>query len=413
MAPGAHVLVLGAGMVGVSTALALRQRGHPVTLVDRAQPGRETSYGNAGIIQREAVQPYAFPRDLPTLMRMASGRGNEARYTLLTVLGMAPRLARYWANSAQGRYAPIAQAYEALIAHCLTEHAHWMAQADAEDLVSRQGWQQAYRSPKAFAQAAQAARQVAERSNLALEILDSTALARSQPALMVPMAGALHWKDPWTVSDPGELVDRYVALYRRLGGNVAVGDARTLRAQGSAWAVDTESGVIDVPHVVIALGPWSDSATRALGYRLQLFVKRGYHRHYSGGAVLKVSLLDVERGVMLAPMKRGLRLATGAEFAAHEAARSPVQLVRGETSSRELLNLGQPVEREPWMGARPCTSDMLPVVGAAPKHPGLWFNFGHGHQGFTLGPASGRLLAELMRGDTPYVDPAPYSPARF
>jgi D-amino-acid dehydrogenase len=90
-----------------------------------------------------------------------------------------------------------------------------------------------------------------------------------------------------------------------------------------------------------------------------------------------------------------------------------VQLHVAERAAERLLGLGQPVEAQPWLGARPCSADMLPVIGPAPRHRGLWFHFGHGHQGFTLGPASARLLAERMCGQTPYVDPAPYDPSRF
>lgn len=407
------VLVLGAGMVGVSTALALQERGHRVTLVDRNPNCLETSYGNAGIIQREAVMPYGFPRDWRILARVAFGRANEARYHFRGLARMATHLARYWTNSAPAAYAPIADAYERLIAHCLTEHGRWMREAGGEDLVSKKGWLQSYRTQALFGAAADQALRVAERAELACEVLDAVALSRAQPALRASMAGAIHWRDSWSVSEPAELVERYAALFASKGGSFLVGDARTLRAQGRGWAVNTASGVVDAEHAVIALGPWSDKLTQALNYRLPLFIKRGYHRHYRQGASLALPMLDFEMGVMLAPMKRGTRLTTGAEFAAHEAPATPVQLRRAEQSSRGLFDLGEPVEEQPWMGARPCTVDMKPVIGAAPRHRGLWFNFGHGHQGFTLGPVSGRLLAELIDGETPMVDPVPYSPARF
>ncbi|MCM5680037.1 FAD-binding oxidoreductase [Schlegelella sp. S2-27] len=408
-----HVLVLGAGMVGVSTALALQQRGHHVTLVDRNARCLETSYGNAGIIQREAVRPYGFPREWRAILRVASGRGNEAHYHLGGLPGIALRLARYWAHSAPAAYAPIAEAYERLIAHCLTEHARWMDECGAQDLVSRNGWLQSYRTPAVWHAAAAEALRVADRAGLDCAVLDGAALAAAQPALQAPMAGAIHWKDAWSVSEPAELVERYAALFVKKGGVVLVGDARTLRQQGRGWAVDTASGSVDAEHAVLALGPWSDQATRALGYKLPLFVKRGYHRHYRRGATLALPMLDMEQGVMLAPMKRGIRITTGAEFAPLDAPSTPVQLHRAEQSTRSLLDLGEPVEAQPWRGARPCTVDMKPVIGAAARHRGLWFNFGHAHQGFTLGPVCGRLLAELMSGETPIVDPEPYSPARF
>ncbi|MBE7204213.1 MAG: FAD-binding oxidoreductase, partial [Parafilimonas terrae] len=132
-----------------------------------------------------------------------------------------------------------------------------------------------------------------------------------------------------------------------------------------------------------------------------------------GNAGLTLPVLDAERGVMLAPMRAGLRLTTGAEFAHRDAAPTPVQIAQAEASARELVALGEPVEAKPWMGARPVTPDMLPIIGPAPRHAGLWFAFGHAHHGLTLGPATGALIAQMMLGETPLVDPAPYGAARF
>jgi D-amino-acid dehydrogenase len=112
-------------------------------------------------------------------------------------------------------------------------------------------------------------------------------------------------------------------------------------------------------------------------------------------------------------MRRGIRLTTGAEFALRDGMKTPVQLNRAEPIARELFPLAERLDPEPWMGARPCTPDMLPVIGPAPRHRTLWFAFGHAHHGFTLGPATGRLVAELMSGEAPFVNPAPFSAARF
>lgn len=413
-----EIIVLGAGMVGVCTALALQQRGHAVILIDRTRPGRETSYGNAGIIQREAVRPYAFPRDIVTLARIATGISNDAHYHLHALQGVAPQLFRYWAASAPRRYADVVTAYSHLIEHCLVEHAAWIAPAGATDLIRKTGWLQVYRSGPAFDTAAAQATELAREHGLACGVLDSAALAVAQPVLKKAMAGAVHWQDPWAVQDPGELVARYARLFLERGGRFAIGDAMTLRADGAGWAVDTgTAGEPRAPvrgeHAVVALGPWADVLTRRLGYRLPLFVKRGYHRHYTGESMPSMPMLDVERGALLAPMARGLRITTGAEFARQDAPATPVQLRRAEKSAREIVVLGQPVEALPWLGSRPCTADMLPVLGAAPRHPGLWFNFGHAHQGFTLGPVTGRLLAELISGEMPFVDPTPYLAQRF
>ena len=408
-----EVLVLGAGMVGVCTALHLVQRGHSVTLVDRREPGRETSYGNAGIIQREAVEPYAFPREWSALARALLRRGAEVSYHLGALPALAAPLARYWRHSSPAQHALIARSHERLIARCLDEHRAFIHAADARDLVREEGYRAVFREPASWRRAAAEARRLGEAAGLRLAVLDGEQLAAAEPALKRRLAGAVHWLDPWTVNDPGELVTRYAALLRERGARVLHGDARTLRPQQGRWCVRTTAGDIDGSDAVLALGPWSDGVLRGLGYRYPLFVKRGYHRHYRGGAAPRLPLLDADRGLVIVPMRQGVRVTTGAELARLEAPATPVQLGRAWRLANELLDLPEPVEPEPWLGARPCTPDMLPVIGAAPQHPGLWFNFGHAHQGFTLGPVSGRLLAELLSGEQPVVPAEPYSPRRF
>jgi D-amino-acid dehydrogenase len=409
----ASVLVLGAGMVGTCTAIHLAMRGHSVVLADRRAPGEETSYGNAGLIQQEAVEPYAFPREAAKLLRVAFKRGIDVNYHATALPGLASPLGRYWQASGPAQYPAIAQAYSRLIAQAIPEHAPLIAAAGAEDLVQRTGYRWVFREPATMDEALARARRLQADYGVQHTAMDADALAAAEPALKARLVGAIHWPQPWAVADPGALVARYAAHFARLGGHIVQADGTTLRAKGSGWAVQSANGPLEAEHAVLALGPWADTLLHPLGYRLPLFVKRGYHRHYQGGPVPTMPWLDADRGLVVAPMQRGVRVTTGAEFAPRDAASTPRQMAGAEAAARELLDLPQPVEEHPWRGARPCTGDMLPVIGPAPRHRGLWFNFGHAHQGFTLGPASGRLLAELIDGEAPFVDPAPYAPARF
>ncbi len=411
------ILVVGAGMVGVCTALHLQQRGFEVVLVDRRAPGQETSFGNAGLIQREAVEPYPFPREARFWLHAAFGEGAQLHWHLRGLWQMAGALGRYFVHSRPAAHARASAAYSRLIAHATAEHAPLLAAAGAQDLVAQQGFRFVFRTPQALDEAVQRARRLAREHGVRHQAEDGAALRRAEPALdqaPVPkLVGALHWLDPWAVRDPGALVQRYAELFVARGGLLRVGEADTLEAAGAGWSLQTTAGRVEAAQAVLALGPWAGAAIRRLGYRMPLFIKRGYHQHYRDGASLQQPLLDAERGYLLAPMRRGLRLTTGAEFAPLDAAPTPVQLTQAEALARGLLDLGTPLAEPPWLGARPCTADMLPVMGPAPRHPGLWFNFGHAHQGFTLGPVAGRLLAEMVAGESPWIDPAPYLPARF
>ncbi|MFL5166920.1 MAG: NAD(P)/FAD-dependent oxidoreductase, partial [Microvirga sp.] len=227
--------------------------------------------------------------------------------------------------------------------------------------------------------------------------------------------GGLHFPEPVGVKDPHALTIAYAGLLGKLGGVLARGDAASLEPAGEGWRVTTDKGAVEAREVVVALGAWADVVTGRLGYRLPLGVKRGYHMHYkpAGNAVLNHTVLDAETGYAMAPMARGIRLTTGAEFADRDAPKTPVQLARAEPVARQLFPLGERLDPEPWMGVRPCTPDMLPVIGPAPRHGGLWFAFGHAHHGLTLGPVTGRLLAEMMTGEKPFIDPTPYRADRF
>ncbi len=412
MANRFDTVVLGGGVVGVSIAVHLQQRGRSVALVDRKQPGNETSFGNAGLIQREGVYPYAFPRELGTLLRYARNRSTDVRYDPSAMLAFAPFLYRYWRNSQPARHAAIARSYATLIEHCVTEHRALADAAGASALIRQQGWIKAFRSTAKRDKETRAAERWNREFGVAFKALDAAQLQQVEPALRGSLAGALHFTAADSVSDPNALVSAYARLFEQLGGQFLIGDAATLEP---GWKVNTERGPIEAGSVVVAMGPWSNVISTKLGYRLPLAVKRGYHMHYAtvGDARLNHPVLDAEIGYLLAPMTRGIRLTTGAEFAHRDAPKTPLQLAAVEPVARELFPLGARVDDEPWMGSRPCTPDMMPIIGPAKRHKDLWFAFGHAHHGLTLGPVTGRMIAEMMTGEDTFVDPTPFRVERF
>ncbi|HEY8613826.1 MAG TPA: FAD-dependent oxidoreductase [Roseomonas sp.] len=409
------VLVLGAGMVGVSVALHLRRRGLDVVLVDRQGPGEGASFGNGGLIQREAVYPHPFPRALAELARIARNRAIDVSYHPLALPGFVSPLLRYWWHSEPERYLRAVLAYSRLIATCLDEHLALARGTEAMALLRPIGWMRLFGDPRAFDQARATAEAAKRDYGVNHMALDGQALAAAEPHLLVERAGAIHWTDPLSVSDPHALTLAYARRFTEAGGALATGNAATLARTGSGWRVHTADGPVEAARAVLALGAASAQVTKPLGYAPPIFGKRGYHMHYKlrGNAVLHRPVLDTDSGFLLAPMRAGIRLTTGAEFARTDASPSPVQLERAEPVARGLMPLADRVDGAPWMGVRPCTPDMLPIIGRMPGQDGLWCAFGHAHQGLTLGPTTGRLLAEMMTGDTPFVDPTPYRPERF
>jgi D-amino-acid dehydrogenase len=409
------VLVLGAGIVGVCVALHLQKRGRATVLVDRRGAAAETSFGNAGLVQREGVYPYGFPHDFGALLRYSLNRTIDAHYHPSAIPRIAPFLWQYWKHSRPARHRAIAHLYAKLIEHCLSEHDALAAESGATSLFRRTGWMKIFRTERErdlrFAEAERWKGEFGINSAL----LNQKEIQEKEPHLAPVLVGALHYIDPIAAIDPQAVALSYLQLFEKLGGRFVQGNAATLEADTGGWQLRSTEGLLSAPHAVVALGPWAESVTRRLGYRFPLAVKRGYHMHYraAGHAVLNHPMLDTERGYFLAPMRAGIRLTTGAEFALRDGMKTPVQLNRAEPIARELFPLAERLDADPWMGSRPCTPDMMPIIGRAPRHEKLWLAFGHAHHGFTLGPVTGRLVAELVCGEPPFVDPSPYRADRF
>jgi D-amino-acid dehydrogenase len=409
------VLVLGAGMVGVGAALHLQKRGRDVILIDRHHhAGEETSYGNGGIIECASVFPYMFPRDLGPILQYALNRTPQVRYRLADLPEFLPWLVRYFMASSPERALHSAMAELPLIRRSLIEHEELIAEAKVPELLRRTGWLKLYRSDATLTQAVRDFER-ARRYGVVGEVFDQKAIAAREPNLTGDFAGGVYTSAPGFTPDPGGLAKAYAVLFGRRGGRFLVGDARTLEQSGHRWRISTDEGSVTAREAVVAMGPWSDQVFRPLGYSIPLNVKRGYHIHLkaNGNAVLGGPVLDADQGFLLAPMSRGIRITTGVEFANRDAPPNPVQVERALPRARALFPLGEAIEAKPWKGARPCLPDMLPVIGKAPRHPGLWFDFGHQHHGLTLGPVTGRLLAEMMTGETPFADPKPFAVERF
>jgi D-lysine oxidase len=407
-------IVLGAGIVGTSIALHLVKRGMAVALVERAGVGEATSYGNSGVIEGSTILPPAFPASFAALLRVALKRASEANYHLSFLPQVAPWLVAFRAASRPAAIAETARLNRPLFARALAEHELLMLEAGATRYLRKTGWLKLYRSERAFA-ALKPEFELAQEFGLPLDVLFPLGVRQLEPSLNPVFKRAVFWPMAASVSNPLAVTRAYAARFTALGGLTLAGDARSLHRSGGGWRVETNEGGIDAPDAVIALGPWAPDVLEPLGLKLPMAVKRGYHRHFrgDGNAALTRPVVDMEFGYVIAPMEQGIRLTTGAEFAARDAPPTPVQFDRLMPHARKLFPLGERADEATWMGSRPCFADSRPVIGRAPGLAGLWLAIGHAHWGLTLGPVSGRLIGEMMAGAAPFCDPAPYAAERF
>lgn len=406
------VIVLGAGIVGVSVAYAARQRGLSVILVDRREPGSETSHGNSGVLSSGSILPLNKPSLWIALPKYLTNRHPALRWDFAWSVRNVGWLVQFLANAIPSRTKPRAIALHGLIGASLKLHREWIVKANAAQRIRETGWLKAWRS-----NAVRAARE--EQAFLAeygigSELLDRQAISAIEPNIFpVYKVGLLHTETA-SVDSPGAVVKAYAQMFVGSGGQIRQSDITSIVPEADGWRVMLSDGGIRARHVVVALGPWSADLLRPLGYRVPLAFERGYHQEFRPNAArpLLRPIHDIEGAFIVTPVEQGIRITTGVELTSRDAPSSFAQLAAVVPTARSAVEFGEAVG-EPWRGARPTLPDSLPMIGPAPRHSGLWLSFGHQHIGFTTGPATGVAIAAMITGTQPPFDATPFSPDRY
>ena len=244
----ADAIVLGAGFVGVSAALHLQARGRRVALIDRhPSAAGETSFGNAGIVQTEAVMPYVFPRAPHEIARGALNLDPRAHIRYGALPHIAPSIWRYYAASTAAGKNATARAMAPLLARASAEHLEFAREAGAEALLRRGGWIKAFRSARGQDMASKEAEEL-KPYGIAPKFLDRAALIALEPHLSEKAVGGVHYADPLSTPDPEALAQSYAALFVKRGGRMETGDARTLEPASGGWMVKVASGRLAAPR---------------------------------------------------------------------------------------------------------------------------------------------------------------------
>ncbi|RUS67590.1 D-amino acid dehydrogenase 1 [Saezia sanguinis] len=411
-----NITVLGAGMVGVCCALALQRLGARVTLIDRGELGNETSYGNAGVIARSSLIPFNNPALWKSLPRYSLNQSAQLRYNLGFMMRNWTWAVQYLSNTRKSRFKKTVVALNSLISLSSELHQAWVKEAGAEKHLHDQGWIHLYRTEAAFAGQAWA-RRIYEQYDVAFEVLDSAGLYMLEPSIKSIFERAVWIKDTMSISNPRAVVKAYARLFTAQGGSIVRSDVRHVSKAGNGhWVLQEVTGLQrEAPCLVVALGPWSADMLLPLGVRIPMVYERGYHMHYqvADDVALNRPVYDTGGGYVLTPMEEGIRLSTGVELNDYNAPAMTEQLDMAQQFAQQAFPLGARKDQKPWLGSRPTLPDCRPMIGAVPDHAGLWLAVGHHHIGLNTGPATGQLLAALMSGEEPPIDPQPFAPERY
>ncbi|MEM7254159.1 MAG: FAD-binding oxidoreductase [Pseudomonadota bacterium] len=406
------IIVVGGGIVGVSCALFLQRDGHHVTIVDPAEPGTMTSFGNAGSLSMSSVLPTAMPglwKKLPKMLLDSTGPLNVRWQYLPRLL---PFLLAFLRNTAPERVEANGRAIAALIHGVMDAYNVLVRETSAESLIRRNGALKVYETDASFA-AAQFERDALERNDCNFEILNADELGQLEPGLEPIFKYAMFLPESGGATNPGRLVKHFTEAFVANGGEIVSASARDFTLGADKAVLTDGGGRYQADHIVLAAGPWSGQLAAKLGAPVRLEAERGYHIMLPTPPVtLNRFTYFADRQFVLTPHEEGLRLTTGVEYAKVDAP-PDYRRIRGllPQTTQVMRNL-DPTEQSIWCGNRPTLPDSVPVIGPAPNDSAIFLAFGHSHLGLTMGPVTGRIIADLVAGRDPGVDLTPYRPNR-
>lgn len=414
-----RVVVIGGGIIGVVTALKLRESGCEVTILSADAPGAESmaSYGNAGWLSPGS----AVPMSMPGMWRKVPGYLLDARGPLRLLVTALPQswawLLRFVASGAtHDRARAIARALRPFLADSVARHQTLAAAAGVPELVEQKGLLIVYPDRAAY-EADGFAWELRRENGVAWRLLDRAALDETCPGLGGRYRFGALIEGGGHCTDPGGYVAALAAHAEREGVRTVTGFAEGFeRGEKSVSAVRHSGGVLPCDAVVICGGIGSRDMARHLGDRLPLVSERGYHVQVPGTQeALRVPVMMSDLKFGITPMRGGLRAAGQVEFAPRDAPpddnRARILLDCLRDGLPELKMGGFSTVRH-WMGNRPSTPDCLPVIGPSPSTRGVFYATGHGHLGLVSAPRTAELVTRMARGES-VPEAAPYDPARF
>jgi len=408
------IVVIGAGIVGVSTAIWLQRDGHDVVLIDRLEPGEATSYGNGGVLASCAIVPVTGPGLLAKAPVMLFDRNKPLFLKWRYLPRLLPWLAKYLKHNNEADTRRISQALCGIIGDSLEEHQALAKGTGAEKYVRPSDYLFVYRNRADF-EAEALAWDIRRKNGFKWKELDRVELSDRVPSISAEMEFGIVLGDHGWISDPGAYVKVLAKYFTASGGAFFRGEVQDIRKEdGRITGVVLKDREISCDKAVLAAGVWSKGLMEMLGAKVPMESERGYHVEYwAPSSAPELPMMISSGKFVVTPMEGRIRTAGVLEFGGLDAGPSQAPFELLERQFRQAFP-GITFERtERWMGHRPAPSDSIPVIGEVKSCDGVYAGFGHHHVGLTGGPKTGRLLAQLIDGKKPNLDLAPYSPMRF
>jgi D-amino-acid dehydrogenase len=411
----AHIVIAGAGIVGVSTAIWLQRAGHAVTLVDRMDGAMRTSYGNAGVLAAGAILPVPVPGLAWKLPKMLLSRDEPLFLQWRYLPRLFPFLMKYLSFARVDHVAHCARSLSYLLTDSHAQHQSLAKGTGAERFISDEDFCFGYATEASYL-ADEPGRALRRAHGYEIEELDGAGYAARDPLYSTQFAKVVCYKNSGRISDPGAYLAALLSHFQAEGGTVVAAQIDDIELQDGVYkALITDQGPVTGDHIVLAMGAWSGKMAKKLGIkRLALESERGYHIElHNPSAMPKAPMMVAAGKFVVTPMEGRIRCAGVVEFASTEAPAQdrPLDLVK-----RQIAALFPDLTYEhmsEWMGRRPATTDSLPLIGPATAIGNGHMAFGHQHIGLTAGPKTGRLIADMVSNQPNNADLSAFDPTRY
>ncbi len=408
-----NILVVGAGIAGVSTALWLQRYGKKVTLVDRSEPGEGTSFGNAGVLASCSITPVTSPKMIPKI----PGYLMNPEFPLYVIWKklpiLAPFLIRYLLNANDKDTRRIARGLTQIVTDSVVQHKDLAQGTKAEKWLKDSKYIFAYHSRKAF-ESDKYVWSLRTKAGFKPNLVEGPEIREILPGTGRDITLLAVMDDHGFILNPGHYVKDLATTFIGQGGHyvkAAVQDF--LLESGRIKSVATDEGNFECTDLVITAGIWSRELMKKLGVSVPMETERGYHILFRSPSIEPPCPVMVATGkFVMTPMAMGLRCAGVLEFGGLTAppSKKPLEVIKAHVM-KTYPDLTWS-ETEEWLGHRPAPCDSLPFIGEV-GDTRIFAGFGHHHIGLTSGPKTGRILAEIIANNHFPVDISPYFPRRF
>ncbi len=408
-----HVIVVGAGIVGVSTAIWLRRAGAEVTIVDRAGPGEGTSHGNAGVLASVAVVPVTTPGLMTKAPKMLLSPDFPLFLRWSYLPQLVPWLTKYLSNANDTDTRRIAKGIAGVVADSVPQHESLVSGLGLEDWVTKSDYTFAYGNRADF-EAESYTWALRREAGFEPQLIEGADVKEYEPNISDDIGLIVALKDHGFIRDPGGYVRALAQAFEEMGGVIRRAEVKDFDLSGDRiGAIETSAGRIECDDLVLATGVWSKPLMNKLGLNIPLESERGYHIVFENAENGPRRPTMIASGKFVAtPMAQGVRCAGIVEFGGLDAGPSEAPFALLRRQIRKVFPRMTASSEIEWLGHRPAPSDSLPLIGQIGTSR-VFTAFGHHHIGLTAGPKTGRLVAGLVTGQPTNMDLSAYAPQRF